>query len=474
MNNKDFRRVFLCADIGTSSLKAALISPEGNLEAFVREAYPSDQVLCGHIQAQAWEAAFRRAVGALYGSSKGKTETAAICISGNGPTLIPVLNDGHELEPLHWHDQKVHYLKENTDKHAEQSLFLPHAAWLLHKRPELYEQVRCFFSSQEWLSWKLGAEAVTSIPSPAYEPVYWDRGQCAVYGLDWEKFPPMVLQGKHIGTLSATAAAELHGLSAGIPIIAGGPDFITALIGVGAIEEGIVCDRAGTSEGINVCTSRPCTDSSLRTLPHVKEGLFNVAAILPTTGRLFEWFRNITGQENRDYRDMLAEIVKAPAGSVQQDGGFFFPDIRAAGSLSTASAFLSTAGLTTRAELGRTVVEAIGFLVRNGVQTLKEKGYPIDALRVSGGQAKNPIWNQFKADICGHILSVPEIEDGELAGNACLALTALKEADSIDQAVSRIVRIKTNYYPDPAKYALHAERFAVYQEKLSRMEQFFG
>lgn len=474
MTGTKARRVFFCVDIGTSSLKAALISMDGVLQAFVREAYPADRVLDGTICVQDWESAFKRAAGALYGATAPGTQTAGICISGNGPTLIPVLRDGRELSPLHWHDTKVHYPPSLEQNRTGRSLFLPHAAWLLHNKPEDYEEVQYFFSSQEWLSWRLGADAVTSIPAPAYEQVYWDRGQCAEYGLDWEKFPPMIIQGACIGRLSAAAASCLHGLAAGTPIIAGGPDFIMALIGVGAVTEGIVCDRAGTSEGINVCSNRPCTDNALRTLPHIYEHLYNVAAMLPTTGRLFEWFRNISGQENRDYRDMLAEIIKAPQKSLHKEGGFFFPDIKSAGSLSAASAFLSTAGLTTRAELGRTVVEAIGFMVRNGIETLENHGFPVEALRVSGGQAKNPLWNQFKADICGKNLLVPEIEDGELAGNACLSLTALGEAADLNEAIARIVRIKTRYEPDPEKNKLHTERFSIYSEKLAIMEQLLG
>ncbi len=481
MNARRAGRATLSADIGTSSLKAALISVEGEALAFVREPYPAERVLSGRVLASDWETAFRRAVGALLGAAGDRVEIAAVCISGNGPTLVPVAYDGRTLPPLHWHDGRK---APPTGAGGQPSLFLPHAAWLLREDPAAYRSTHYLISTQEWLSHRLGADPVTVLPAAAYGPYYWDDGQCAAYGLDPTKFPPMVVQGDLIGRVSAAGAAEVPGLSAGIPIVAGGPDFIMALVGVGAVENGVVCDRAGTSEGINVCSSRPCRSPELRTLPHIRDGLWNVGAMLPTTGRLFEWFRHITGQQERDYRDMLAEIVRAPARDFKgapesadtQDGGggFFFPDIKSSGRLSAASAFLSTAGLTTRAELGRAVVEAIGFMVRGAVDTLERHGYRIEGMRISGGQAKNPLWNQFKADMTGRCLAVPEIPDGELAGDACLAMTALGDASSLEEAISRIVRIREVYEPDRRSYAFHSERYDAYKEQLARMEKFFG
>jgi len=475
-------RSLLCADIGTSSLKAALIDAEGHLHAFSREAYPADRVAAGTTRAEDWETAFSRASRHLAGEAK-KLELSidAICFSGNGPGFVPVGADDEAFEVLHWHDGRTRNA-ENLNGNRIPSLFLPHAAWLFHEKEAEYQRTKYFFSSQEWLSWRLGAEPVTILPSLLYEPFYWDKAQLDAYGLDAAKFPPFVLPGNRIGFVSQ-GAANRFGLEKGIPIASGAPDFITALVGVGAIEDGFVCDRAGTSEGINVCAKVPSTSTELRTLPHLKNNLWNVSAMLPTTGRLFEWFRTITGQTDRDYRQMLEEIQCASPRSFHQagakadiqidSGGFFFPDLRKRGSLSISSAFFSTAGLTTRPELGRAVVEAIGFMVRAAVDTLEREGYPITEMRLSGGQAKNEVWNRLKADMVGRPLVVGEIEDGELAGNACLALLALGEAANLDEAVAQTVRMARVFEPDRNAFAFHSERYAAYEALLSKMDKFF-
>jgi xylulokinase len=85
--------IILCADIGTTSLKAAYIDFQGRLRAFTREPYPQDKLYQGAIEAGDWEAAFDRALGGL-SAAAGDLRPGAVCISGNGPTLTPVTWDG--------------------------------------------------------------------------------------------------------------------------------------------------------------------------------------------------------------------------------------------------------------------------------------------------------------------------------------------------------------------------------------------
>jgi xylulokinase len=249
-----------------------------------------------------------------------------------------------------------------------------------------------------------------------------------------------------------------------------------ALIGVGSVRPGIVCDRAGSSEGINLCTASPARAGGFRLLPHAIEGLWNIGAILPTSGRLFEWFRHITGQDQRSYGEILEEIIRSPgqpALPVLSGGGcLFFPDLAASGAFNAPSALFSSAGLSSRASLGRSVVEALGFRVLAALDAFKEQGFAITELRLSGGQAKNPLWNQLKADIAGVTLHAMEIADGELAGNACLCLMALGAVPDLDSACERIVHIKETYVPGGELHSQYRSRYGQYRELEKRAEGF--
>ena len=72
------------------------------------------------------------------------------------------------------------------------------------------------------------------------------------------------------------------------PVFAGGPDFVVALIGTGTLKAGRICDRCGSSEGLNFCTDRPVTGPELRTLPSAIPGLWNLSYLIPNSGELSE------------------------------------------------------------------------------------------------------------------------------------------------------------------------------------------
>ena len=450
--------IILSVDIGTSSLKAALIDLDGRLKAFSRMAYSAGS---GVVGAGDWEYAFARTVGNLHDQAP-DLGIDGICISGNGPTLIPISYGGEALPPLYWNGGKT---LPSTEGECP-SFFLPHAAWFKKSSPEGYEKTMLFMSSHEWLASRLGAEAVTVLPSELYEPYYWDDGQCRLYSLDRDKFPPFIKMGSVMGKVSLDAArlfSPFPGLKSGTPIIAGGPDFITALIGTGAAWPGDVCDRAGTSEGINVCVSgtppeKAVKGKGFRVLPHAMEGLWNVGAVIPSSGKLFEKYRIETGQENRSYGELLGELIFQ--GSM--------PGIPPG----EPSVGPHDKPLDERIVMGRDVLCAIGFSVRSALESLGLSGFAVREMRVSGGQGKNPLWNQLKADIAGVSLMIPEIPDGELAGNAVLSAVALGESGSrgnkgLAEMMSRMIRIREVYEPRPETALLWEEKFRRYRGQSS-------
>jgi xylulokinase len=404
---------YLCADIGTSSLKAALIGPDGVQHAFARVSYP----LAGRgsggpfrgsaFFAEDWKTALGTAAAAL--RRQCDKPVAAVCVSANGPTFVPVGADGKAFPPLLW------YNAGNAGKLTGASLFLPHIKTFITENRALYDKTAAIFSCQEWIAHELGAEAVTVLPGERYEPYYWDEAQCRAIGCDIRKFPPFTPLGAVIGRTNKEAEAAFS-LKKDIPIIAGGPDFIMALIGTGVLHDGLVCDRAGTSEGINVCSKTPAASPLLRTLPHVSRDMFNIGALIPSSGILFDNYRRDTLQDRRDYKEHLDALLK-------------------------------NASLSEKDIAGRKILLAMARQVKEKIAVLRENGFPITEMRVCGGQAKNALWNKMKAKITGVTLAIPEITDGELAGNACLCAAATGEADGLARAVQRIVRIRERCAP---------------------------
>ena len=409
----------LSVDIGTSSLKASLIDFQGKLCAFCRTVYGENP------DAGSWEKAFARALGSLSKEAP-DLSVEAICISGNGPTLVPVTAKGETLKPLYWYGGK--------EMSKGLSFFLPHVAAFKTNAPALYRKTRYFVSSHEWLASRLGAPIATVLPSKSYEPYYWDDEQCRSYGLDIAKFPPFIEMGKLLGHVSAEASSAFspvfgNRLKSGTPIISGGPDFITALIGTGTLKPGEICDRAGSSEGLNACADSPVKNvEGIRVLPHVTEGFWNIGVIIPSSGRAFEDYRINSFQQNKSYEELLSELIPSSfLSDYKPNPGSAFP--------------------VSSPDYGRSVLCEMGFAVRRALETLEKAGVAVKRMRLSGGQGKNARWNQLKADILGVTLLVCEIPDGELAGNAVLAAAAL-EGGKLDDKTEKMIRIHEIYEPE--------------------------
>ncbi|MBI9098783.1 MAG: carbohydrate kinase [Spirochaetaceae bacterium] len=444
--------MILAVDIGTSSIKGAIISPEGYAFAYHKvHLFPFHSKYPGEGYAGSWKSGFIEIVSILL-----RKDISAVVISGNGPTIVPVGKDGELIhEPLMWMG------KENVPLDDTDSFYLPKVKWLKDNNPQLYENTKYFLTTSSYLTWLLTGESSVVTAHKGFSRYIWGREGFSSYGLDAAKFPLLVNMGDSIGVVSS-AGADFSGLAKGIPVVAAGVDFMVSLIGTGVIKPGRTCDRAGTSEGINFCSDRIVPDKRLRTLPHAVEGYYNVSGILSSTGSLFEWYRRITGQENYDYLETLSAINKVPVGSGTP---MFFPGLKDGGLWEFSNGMaVGLEAYQGRNELGRSVMESIGFAVRRAIELFEENSCTIEELRVSGGQGKNVIWNQMKANITGCSIVVPEVEDAELLGGACLASAALGRYSGFVEASEDLVRVKKVFYPEEKACSLYDEAYQHYKK----------
>lgn len=447
------KKLILAVDIGTTAMKGGLITPEGELIAYHRVTYWEKTRQDYHSwDPKVWVEALREIVASLGGYQR----ISAVAVSGHGPTVIPVDAEGRVLfYALLWMDKRS--LRQDGTK----SFFLPKIAWFQQNQPELYQRTKWFLSCAEYLNFFLTGSALTVTPSKEFIPYIWHGADWRAYGLDYHKLPPFVRMGEKVGEVSVHASTFI-GIPAGVPVVAAGSDFLVALIGAGAVEPGRTCDRAGTSEGINHCAGSPVADKRLRTLPHAIDGLYNISGILSSTGRLFEWLRRITGQSDRSYREILQEIENLP---LDRNRPYFFPSFERNGDFEFAQGgFLELHPDHTREDMGRAVVESIAFGIRRVLETLEESGCAVDELRVTGGQARNVIWNQLKADITGKRILVPEIEDAELLGGAACALVYQKEFASLREASEELVKVRAVFNPRSERSVVYDELYEAYRE----------
>ncbi len=374
-------KTVLCADIGTSSLKAALIDSQGNVLALSRQA--SKDWLLSLVDAC-------RELHALCPESN----IDALCISGNGPTLVS--SDGTVLL---WNVPVPKDIKV-----VGPSLFIPRLLTFRYLYPAIFAKSDTIFSGPEYLIYQLTGTKITILPEDRFITAYWDEISLAQNDFstkESDKLPPFVKPGFCAGSVSEDLA-KLMDISTDTKVYCGAPDFVSALVGSGTLKSGMICDRAGSSEGINLCTNIPLRADGIRTLPSVIPGLWNASVLLPQSGIKFtNYIEELKQKTNTDYtyNQFIHDFIESTPDDASMYKGFI-------------------------------LMNDIALNVKQALHTLRlaaeEAGLKMDyMMTITGGQSKSNQWTQYKANITGIDIAVPRCTDAELIGDAVFAFTGM-------------------------------------------------
>ncbi len=471
---------YLSVDIGSSAIKVGIISEKGGLLGLARRASPMLHGAGGAHEADAllWVDAMASACREI-SARVGKVEIRAIAVSGNGPTLVAVDAEGTPLGlALSWMDRRA--VSEAAEVSAlagipvDPGFYLPKALKIWRSSDELRDRLRWFFSCPEYLVFVMSGSAVTYLPHRGYEPYIWSARLLAGLGLPAERFPPFVGPGKMVGRLGTDMAARC-GLSPDIPVVAGYPDFLAAIVGSAAVLPGIACDRGGTSEALNICAERPFPGRELLSLPHAIDGLWNLSGGLTTAGKALEWFSGVAGYGVRkpeldETHELFAEAGRSPPGA---KGLIFLPYLAGERAplwdADRRGAFIGLSLAHDRGDMARAVCESIAYGLRLPVETAREGGFPLRLVRTSGASARNRFLDSLKADILGIPVETTADTDCELVGDACASALALGDASDVSEASLALVRVDGRFEPNPARAGRHEAIFAEYRRAVAAL-----
>ena len=483
-------------DIGTASMKGGFFTRSGFCLAFAKAPIRAEKgniPPIHEISAVSWLEAFRELTdmlarqAAVGGSGLPVRERfepiEAIVVSGNGPTIVPLDISGQPLmNAITWLDRRASEEAAEASAALENKLDpaynLPKILWIKHHVPEIYEKARWFVSCPEYLCAQLSGNYVSFLPAEGFKKIIWDDQALARLSLDTEKFPPFLPPASVVGLLTQSAQEEfgLEGIAEpGIPIIGSGPDFLAALVGTAAIEPGRACDRAGTSEGINLCAAETgLRDSRLLYMPHIIKPYWNISGVISTSGKAVSWLRGALGLSDLSYDEFFALAETAPAGA---RGLLFLPYLSGERAPiwdpAARGAFIGLGLHHGKAEITRAVVESTCFAIRDVVELMQTSGARVDDIRVTGHPASGMVWNQIKADVLQKPVLAPEFYQAELIGNTCMALAAMGEFRDMAEASQAIVRTGFVYEPSTEKKALYDELFGLYRESYQALKGIF-
>ncbi len=472
-------------DLGTTSFKAVVYDERGTTLASSRVSPPDEQIVVDGFRVSVWRPEklwaamcelIRRAVQALPDS-----RLDALSIAELGLVGYPVDASGNALYAgVTWIDPAAQpsrafsgcgidngTLFKLTGNHLSPIYPPAWITWMAEHEPFYTRGMERWLNVGDYVAYRLCGEMGLDY-SMASQTTLFDHKTLTVradllhaMSLSETIFPVPKQAGTPLGRVHSAAAAAA-GVSAGLPVVLGGADFITGAYAAGFLDAGDAAILTGTWENVVMCSDQPQLGPALRDCgaicdAHVAPGRWSVR-IENLSGDVTEWYRRLisgprdAGTEDGD-SDWLPLIEQAEAAEAGSGGLIFLPHVY--GSYGprhdhlARGAFVGLSGPCTRKELTRAVFEGLSFQTRHALEAMID-GIGTEPRRVvaMGGGAKNRFWVQNKADILGRELDVVTAPDVTPRGAAMVAGIGIGVFRDFREAASRFARPATKVLPN--------------------------
>jgi len=475
------------ADIGSQSVKAVLLDPDGRTVASAGQACAMLHPHNGWAEQDPadWQAGLTAAVRQLITrSGVAPTQVTHLGLASQVDGVVPVDDRLRPLRPgLIWLDRRAASQADalsrelgpdsifaTTGLNADASHVAPKLMWLREHEPAIFGQARCFPPvggyMLGWLTGTLAQDHANASSTLLYDvrTGAWDERMLAAAGLDPRRLAEIRPSAQAAGTLTAEAAADL-GLGRDTVVVTGTGDEHGACVGAGAIVPGLVADVSGTAEPVAVTAPSPVFDAEhvVETHAHAITGLLLVENPGFVSGGSTLWCA--TSVLGIDQAGLFELAARAPAGA---DGVIFVPALSGATVPRWNDRMRgSFAGLSMnhdRSHLARAVVEGCSFALRDVLGRLDALGLAGEEIRVVGGGARSELWLQIKADVTGRVVRPVLAEEPTALGAAILAGLAAGTFRDVADAVARTVTpAARGHEPDERARAVYQERYVQYR-----------
>ena len=309
--------LLLGIDVGTQSLRAALVEPSGRTVgvgvAPLDTTYP--RPTWAEQDPDRWWTAAREAVGlALRSAGVGPERVAGIGLDSTACTVVACRADGTPLRPcLLWMDQRSHAEADAIAATGDPALryvsgrvspewMLPKALWLKRHEPETYAAADRIVECTNWFMFKLTGEWTLSLNHCAVKWNYarpdggWPLALMDAVGLGDlpEKWPERIepARGRRRDPLTGRRPSS-SASTPGRRSPRAGSTPTSGMIGLGATSGGDVavivgsstCHLAQSEAGVFGSGAAGCYPDA------TVEGLYTIEAGQTATGSILDWFR---------------------------------------------------------------------------------------------------------------------------------------------------------------------------------------
>jgi len=486
-------------DVGTSGLKALLLSPTGDLLGSVLETYPLKVPRPGWAEQDPllWWGACAGAVRKLLRKAGVKpSRIAGVGLTGqmHGSVFLGV--GGEVLMPaLLWCDQRTAVecdeitrrvggrasLLRLTCNPALTGFTAPKILWVRRHLPHVFTATRKLLLPKDYVRFRLTGTYASEVSDASGTLLLdvrrrrWSLPVLKALGIP-ESWLPDVYESPEISAKVSRDGAAATGLIEGTPVAGGGGDQAAGAIGCGIVEKGLVSCTLGTSGVVFAACALPhrVPDGSLHLFCSAVKGGWHMMGVMLAAGGSLRWLRDELGDsvmggrkpgKREPYELMCARAAKVPAGA---EGLVFLPyltgertphaDPHARG------VFFGLSLKHTAAHLTRAVLEGVAFGMRDSLELMRGLGMKPTRVRLSGGGARSPLWCRIQASVYGVPGATLTREEGPAMGAAMLAGLGTGVFRDYAHAVRACVAERDSYRPEKSWQAPLNHGYSIYRE----------
>jgi len=496
---------FIGIDVGTSSIKALLVNPNGEVLANSNPQYPfqTPAPLWAETDPEVWWHATCAALKELLKDQKPE-RIGGVGLTGQMHGLVLLDQEGQPLRPcIMWNDQRSYKECDEMTESIGQSEVLritgnpilagftaPKLRWVEKNEPEIFSKISKVLLPKDFIRYRLTGEFFSDVSDASGTSMLnvgkrqWSDEILSAMGWprDWL---PEVTESTIASAKISPSVSDLTGLVAGTPVIAGGGDQAAQAVGCGIVKQGMVSATLGTS-GVVFAQSdeyRVEPEGKLHAFCHAMPGKWHLMGVMLSAAGSFQWFKNELGKEEQK-REEAGEgnaydfLTGAAADVAPGCEGLIFlpylsgertphPDPHARG------AFVGITLRHGKPHLTRAVLEGVSFGLKDSLSLMQSLGVQPEKVILSGGGARSDVWKQMLADVFETPCTLVNATEGAAYGAALLASVGCGAYSCVEGASKAWIR-ETEQIRVGANHLEYQKNYKVYQDLYPALKASFS
>ncbi len=485
-------------DISTTGAKALIIDETGEVIAVANTPQPisQPQPLWSEQNPTDWWGGISASIHqALAESGLSGADISAIGLTGQMHGLVLLGEDGDVLRPsILWNDQRTQAqcdymtarigarrLIELTGNPAVTGFTAPKILWVRDNEPDVYARAGQVLLPKDFIRYKLTDTYATDLAGAAGTSLLnvaeraWSADVLQALEIPAEWMPP-VHEGTQVTSTISAAGTAATGLQVGTPVVGGGGDQAAGAVGMGCVTPDKIGVTVGTSGVVFAPLSSYAFESEgrLHAFCHALPNTWHFMGVMLSAAGSLQWYKD-TFAADLDFDTLLAEAADAPAGS---EGLFFLPYLTGERTPHpdplARGAFIGMTTRHSRGHMTRAVLEGVAFGLKDSFTLIDQAGLPAQfEVRISGGGAKSPVWQQIIADVLAAPLVNINTTEGGAFGAAILASVAAGAYSDVASACEAMIQTGDEVAVG-ADAGVYAERYEIYQSLYPVLKQTFA